>query len=472
MSQIKGARGVRGAGSKAGAAAMEKSGDFARRAAAAMTAAAWGDALGWPQERRRSAGVCVPGIVAPAWERKCGGRYFPHYDLIGAGQYSDDTQLMLCVGRALLHGDSWTEYLRRVELPLWTLYERGGGKAVKKAAQLWLAYRAPWDERCRQSDVADYFGAGGNGAAMRILPHVIALADRDFSDLARHILSDGISTHAHPAAMVGALAWGYALWSAVRLSSDERAALTPTGPVQQLLDNKATWAAAPDLSALPAAWTDAMRTCHNNWEQLWQENVDFMVSELDLVRAALSAPQRPAITEIMESLHSFDRSCSGSGIVAAATALMLACAHLDQPLEGVKAAAFALGSDTDTCASMTASVLALLSDGTWVDSIRDQVQDAGCIEQLATSLCNKVTLDSALPVIKASALKKWHSCAMQSHEGQIMELPDLRCATIHVEEDFLAPCGNFKVARRTFAVNDGQTLFIKKISKTRKKEQD
>src|SRR4051794_493047 len=69
------------------------------KAEGAFIALAAGDALGWPQERG-------PGKQRPQaktelrdWERRSGGRYYSHTEVIRAGEYSDDTQLTLAVAR-------------------------------------------------------------------------------------------------------------------------------------------------------------------------------------------------------------------------------------------------------------------------------------------------------------------------------------------------------------------------------------
>ena len=56
------------------------------------------------------------------WVRRSGGRFLPHEEIIKAGEYSDDTQLILCLSRSLLKGEKWWEFYTMVELPFWSLY--------------------------------------------------------------------------------------------------------------------------------------------------------------------------------------------------------------------------------------------------------------------------------------------------------------------------------------------------------------
>lgn len=99
----------------------------------------------------------------------------------------------------------------RRELPTWLLYERGGGRATKRAVEKWLAGREPWSPN-EKTDRENYFEAGGNGVAMRILPHcLLGVAEAEFGNVVKNIITNGVCTHGHPRSLVGALAYGYAV---------------------------------------------------------------------------------------------------------------------------------------------------------------------------------------------------------------------------------------------------------------------
>jgi ADP-ribosylglycohydrolase len=67
---------------------------------------------------------------------------------------------------------------------------------------MWLKGREPWASRDSEG-AARYFQAGGNGVAMRILPHALKHAkDDDFQGAARNIVLNGIATHGHPSRMM------------------------------------------------------------------------------------------------------------------------------------------------------------------------------------------------------------------------------------------------------------------------------
>lgn len=183
------------------------------------------------------------------WIRKSGGRYYPYDEEIKAGEYSDDTQLILATARSLLaEGKQWVKHFTFVELPFWTLYERGGGGATKRAAEAWLAGKEPWSGALKPMDIKKYFDAGGNGVAMRILPHVVyQSAQREFSIIAREVVVNGICTHGHPRALVGALAYAYALWLAFREQSTLKYG-------ELLLSSIDVWSMLPSVESEFPSW--------------------------------------------------------------------------------------------------------------------------------------------------------------------------------------------------------------------------
>lgn len=187
-----------------------------------IVAAAVGDALGWPQEdRSQIVGGDEAREVAPRpqyrdWERNAGTQYGRYLDPVGAGEYSDDTQLMLAVARACQR-DDWFYWLSNVELPFWPVYQRGGGGAVLSASRAWADGHPPWAPTGKNDDkVSRYFDAGANGVAMRIAPHaIVAARNPDESQLVRRVLLDGIATHGHPRALLGGVIHALALRQAL-----------------------------------------------------------------------------------------------------------------------------------------------------------------------------------------------------------------------------------------------------------------
>ena len=94
--------------------------NYAERARGAIVSAAVGDALGWPQETRSNivGGQKARNVPAKAsfrsWDRNSGTQYARYQETVEAGEYSDDTQLLLAVARSCLAGEAWPRWFARV----------------------------------------------------------------------------------------------------------------------------------------------------------------------------------------------------------------------------------------------------------------------------------------------------------------------------------------------------------------------
>ena len=355
------------------------------KAEGAFLALAAGDALGWPQEIRRNvrsnaSGTSSPRIEFQTWTRRTGGRYRPYEETIGAGEYSDDTQLTLAVARSRTnHGADWWKAFMRVELPRWTIYERGGGGATKRAAQAWLAGSPPWQSG-KMDAVRRYFDGGGNGVAMRVLPHALFLAGQDDSAVLVHdVVRDGAETHGHPRALVGATACAYAAWSLAR-----RNRLLGFGELLDLLiDEQDRWGAFPDMERGGEAWFAAAgRVLDEPYERLWERTVGEMRRLLEQARNGIRAGALADDRAVLDDLGCFGRF-KGAGTVTAAAAAYLAARHAAQPVQGVLRAAFERGADTDTLAAMTGGLLGCLAGDEWLPAPRRDVQDAAYLRCIA-----------------------------------------------------------------------------------------
>lgn len=433
------------------------------RALGAMLGAAYGDALGWPNERSRNkAKAPEAGAMHKlrAWQRDQSTKFAILRYEIEKGSYSDDTQMILCLSRSLLKSDQWYKHYTTKELPFWQVYQRGGGGATKSAVKAWASGIAPWlsDEKGR------FFNAGGNGVAMRVLPHAIMGYKLDFGHTAHNILLDGIATHGHPQALVGALAYGYALWYALRQGSlanptvlsapsgNEATQGSNTGvaiesngvgpyPSAELfyeanfakvvLDAIDEWSACALDYDLPESFIelaeDSSSTgAHYSYRALWDEAVATMqkylvtaASSCEHIAAALAKVKSatganvasPAFYEQVEKLNDnsikalncFEKNISGAGTVAAAVAIYQASAYLQDPVRGIVRLAFAKGSDTDTNASMAAALLGSVYGEGFIDSeTLAEVQDKDCIREYAHALVNSAY---AQPCLDGATIK-------------------------------------------------------------------
>lgn len=321
----------------------------------------------------------TPGAQFRRWHRHAGGRFAFHEETIDAGEYSDDTQLTFAVGRARLAGEDWSDFLTRRELPFFQLYQRGAGRAVLRACSAWRKHIAPWSGK-DPSDRVAYFGAGANGVAMRALPHVLWNASGKSQDtLFDDVFRDGILTHGHPRALIGAALFAQAARSLFKST----VTLGYGQLIEALLGSSDEWS-QPAFSAHTEwirAYEAAGRSLHTDWAETVEEVHVLLTRAADeLARGALADDER-----VLKALGCFGKT-KGSGTITSVASIYLASRYAAQPVGGVIAAAFAFGADTDTLAAMTGGLLGLLHGKEWMPVEWLSVQDAGPLEKLASAL--------------------------------------------------------------------------------------
>jgi ADP-ribosylglycohydrolase/catechol 2,3-dioxygenase-like lactoylglutathione lyase family enzyme len=363
-------------------------GDLAARGRGLLLGAAVGDALGWPQEQRSGIVGGARSRNVPAepkfrqWERSGGTRFARYRETVRSGEYSDDTQLLLAVARSCQRGDGWLDYLTRVELPSWIAYQRGGGRAVVAAARSWLKGVAPWhDEDGAKSDVITrYFNAGANGVAMRIAPHVVVtVAQPDATELLMRVVADGITTHGHPRALLGAAVHALTLRSALLRSGT----LEYGRLIDQILEDS-SWRHVDLEQAVPPAWLTAFEAhAKESPHASWKRTVDELQVLLDMAKQALERGALADDDATLKELGCFDPKVNGAGTVTAVAAMYVAARAAARPMTGLLKSAFLRNADTDTLASMAGSILGAVHGDEWLGALRHEVQDATYIAQFA-----------------------------------------------------------------------------------------
>lgn len=345
-----------------------------------MLATAIGDALGWPNEPRSKNRIEKPKVndFFVEWTRSCKEPRW-HDERILPGEYSDDTQMTLSVARSIIVGD-WERFLAEKELPFWLRYERGGGGALLKAARSIndkkeLLWQSPYHAKA-------YFSAGGNGAAMRILPHVIANANRaDISALMLDVIKDTLITHGHPRAFLGATCYAFALDYLLRKDT----VLEYGELVSAVIDGQQSWGAFPNHDVFGQWLGTAKQYAGFDYAQEWEKDRSNMLHQLEFIKSSLKKGLMLDDTKIMTNLECFG-NVNGAGDVAALAAIYLASRYATNPTLGIKVPAFSFNADTDTIASITGGLLGMLCGTSWIPTEWKVVQDFECLVQIAELL--------------------------------------------------------------------------------------
>lgn len=324
--------------------------------------AAWGDALGFPIELVKSPGLLRERIgsdraeLPTRWRRRVGGRGGPTVAL-PAGTYSDDTQLRLAVARCIRGSGRFdAEAFSKIELPIFLSYELGAGRATRAAAHALMRNGVRWHSNFFVDRDVAYVNGGGNGAAMRIQPHVWAAPDYRAGAYLPGLLRDAVTTHGHPRGILGAA------WHALALGTALRSGEIP-GP--------AVWLEmVRSLTRVPARM-EADERLGERWIPQWQTTTGepfaaAMLAVVDecaeLTTLAAEATREGGSLEnryaaLARAAGGMRPATRGSGTVSAMLSLWLAWSAADDPPRGIRAAANLRGSDTDTVATMTGALL-------------------------------------------------------------------------------------------------------------------
>ena len=435
------------------------------KAVGSIIAFACGDAAGWPFEDRANAVGRHSRSESTffTWKKRSGGRFRPHEETILAGEYSDDTQLMLCTARSILSGAHWLDLFTATELPTWSIYQRGAGGATLRAVDSWLLQTPPWSNRRTSSELRAYMDAGGNGAAMRIAPHVIAhLSGADFSACAIDILKNSITTHGHPRALIGAVLFGYALWLAFR----QQSSWSYGGLIEAVISDSTQWSSSDYLRDLPKEWIDtAARTANRSYGDLWT-SVASEVNEMLHVSHDLLTTQGALLDDkdVLARIGALDKKTNGAGTVTACAAIYFAARYAAEPFAGLLAAAVAERADTDTLAAMSAALLGSINGGAWLGRLSDEVQDARYLRAIAVRLLgNIVELHTPAPVSKTSLTR--FTASLSDPEANVGRFPDGRPIKEITSVDVVSKSKATSIVMWRCRLADGQSVYVKRYEK-------
>lgn len=340
--------------------------------------AAYGDAMGFMTELARTpvvkqrTGRNFIDSLTP-WVRRVGGAFGVDLPL-PRGTYSDDTQLRLATCRAIRSdGDFDVAAFASVELPVWTSYGLGAGHATKAGAE-WLSRPgAKWCSNFFGDGKGRYVDAGGNGAAMRIQPHVwVTPLDAAKEIMLRDIVRNAITTHGHPRGFVGAAFHGLCLREAMfsgkapnpdRLMEIARSLKSLHDVIRADRDLEAVW--------LPI------------WEQQSGGPISLAVeiTSQELCQEITIALNGPIVSKeptaqsyrcLVESLGCLSKENLGSATKTTVIAALLAHWCDGEPHKCAVLASNVLGSDTDTIATMACAIAGCTSSKSPPEELLDR----------------------------------------------------------------------------------------------------
>jgi ADP-ribosylglycohydrolase len=359
----------------------------------ALKLAAIGDALGWMTEFENSAeslkskfGVTEIDTFY-SWEKKVGGRFNGYIDKINAGSYSDDTQLLLCVSRSIKpNGLVDNVYFSKSELPAWLQYSRGAGRTIKNAAEKIERKSASWYSNFFSYKVGDttidYRQSGANGAAMRILPIVLANF-RDFEIIKREVFANSIITHGHSRALIGALLMAYAIDTILPMTPADFDPEKFIIEIGQDFHKKfeLPFLNEPGFSSWISEWNNGSTI---SFQEQYQKTLNETHEQLRILYKEITSKQ--PIINTLSQLGCVSKETKGSGIATVLAGIFLTCKYHATPTDGVLFAVNYLGSDTDSIAAFTGALLGSLHGQSIIPEKWTRVQDFEYLDKIAIDL--------------------------------------------------------------------------------------
>ncbi|QQQ51440.1 ADP-ribosylglycohydrolase family protein [Pseudomonas syringae] len=338
---------------------------------------AYGDALGFPTElasdRIVQQRIGHSKITrTESWKRQIGGRFGTQVQL-PAGAYSDDTQLRLATSRAITgQGYFDVEAFAKIELPVWQCYALGAGRGSKAAAGALCNRSNSWFGNF----FPNYENGGGNGAAMRVQPHVWAAADvRNKDSYLPDVIRNALCTHGHMRGLAGAVV--HAVSVAQALESGK-----VSGPDQWLR-------LADDIRSIPqliAADSELSTFWLPMWEQKSRRTLSVAIDEVaqewtrsvqvaaNLINSTSQSDYAEVYPQFVSAENGLSKEERGSGLKCALFANV--AAFLGKKLgsqEIIEVVANLLDSDTDTIATMAGALIGAANpDARFIGLVQDE----------------------------------------------------------------------------------------------------
>lgn len=320
---------------------------LAGRFAGCLLGCAIGDALGMPTEGMSPREIQARyGRLTDFHPSPTGGVVGPEGPIgvqggmgLAAGQYTDDTQMMLCLAEQIAQDGQFSPEATARRFVRWYYAQpRRPGRACIDACHR-LIEGVPWSESGGQ-------GEAGSGAAMRVMPIGLRYF-RDLAALKRGAAESAIITHRDSRAIAGAVAIAYAVALALGAGVDLQGGV--------FLGQVADFAADMDERVVPA----------------------------------IAQAQRLLADDPEEALTKLG---TGGSVMEAVPAALYCFARSPGDFEGTVLRAANAGGDTDTIGAMAGAISGALNG---VNSLparfRDHVEGADHLRQVALKLYRHTT---------------------------------------------------------------------------------
>lgn len=337
--------------------------------------AAYGDALGFISELTDSSGlqkrIGQSSVSSPVeWRRRIGGKYGPDAAIL-SGCYSDDTQLRLATGRAIRSDGTFdVEVFAKIELTVWPCYALGGGRGTKAASINLQRQDINWFSNFFSSKQSEFTWCGGNGAAMRIQPHVWASTNRKQpKSYIADVIKNTICTHGHFRGILGSVF--HSLCLAVALDRGREPGPSVWKEAIGFFQNISSM--MRDDIFIGKFWVPTWENrCEKTIESAIEEVSKECLADIEAICQESCPELHICYANAVANIGGNKKESAGSGTKTAILASYLAWLYRNEsPVDALQTAANTFGSDTDTIATMAGAILGACRGTTPKEAILD-----------------------------------------------------------------------------------------------------
>jgi catechol 2,3-dioxygenase-like lactoylglutathione lyase family enzyme len=278
-------------------------------------------------------------------------------------------------------------------------------------------------------------------------------------------MADGIATHGHPRALVGALAYGYALWYTLRRSDK----LGYGELVEELLSRSSSWGRRPNVGWADPSWEEmTASSAAASYESAWETTVDEMADLLRIAQDGINRGSLAVDRDTLDRLGATSGRATSAGTVTSAAAIFIASRYASRPAQGLLAAAFARGADTDTLACMAGAILGAVNGEEWLGRTLERIQDRAYIAVMARQLMDESTplpVVDGIPQLTKTALRGFWQKLEETPDGEEIVLPDGRMATVVHRLEHETRSRTNRIMSWQVEIGDGQSISLKRTTR-------
>lgn len=334
--------------------------------------AAYADALGFITELADSKMVSKRAGVNKVvelvdWNRKIGGMYGPLVSL-PAGTYSDDTQLRLATSRSINCDNYFSiNAFSKIELPIWSTYALGAGIGSKIAASSLAKRNIAWYNNFYEGKSL-YINSGGNGAVMRVQPHVWACRTPENPEsFLSDVIKNSLTTHGHPRAIAGSVFHALCLSHCM---TKNRMPNVEDGKVFNQWTKEIPRIIKRDIN-LSTAWVPIFESQFDKTLEDAYNDVYIEISELIDLVSTWENSEHKSYGGLVDILDLTNTQIRGSGTLTAVAAM--AAASIEEDLITLLVSMVnALGTDTDSIATMVGAIRGIVDESIPPQNVQDQ----------------------------------------------------------------------------------------------------